>query len=150
VTVSANLPGNDTDIIKGQVAFINNAVDITNGTILVKALFENQSNMFTPGQFVNLSLIIEQLQNALVVPAPAVQTSPKGNFVFVVKADNTVETRPVVIKLVNGNDAVLTGGLTVGETVVTDGQLRLRPGTRVKTSLNPVGVEATDIPKLTS
>ncbi len=149
VAVSATLPNSDSTL-KGQVAFINNAVDVNTGTLLVKAVFDNPNNLLTPGQFINVSMEIDQIQNALVLPSSAIQTNPKGNFVYVVKADQTVDPRPVTVSMVLGDLTVVQGGLTAGETVVTDGQLRLKPGSKVKASTTPAGTTPNDIPKLTS
>ena len=113
------------------MTFINNTVDPSTGTIQIKATFPNDDNALWPGQFVNVALILTRQPNALVVPSQAVQSGQKGQYVFVVKADQTVEVRPVVPGAADGRDVVITSGLKAGERVVTDGQLRLVPGARV-------------------
>ena len=115
----------------GRVNFIDNAVDVTTGTIKVKGTFPNEDRRLWPGQFVNVTVTLSQEPNAVVVPAPAVQVGQQGQYVFVVKTDQTVELRPVTVARSNGTDAVIKDGLKAGETVVTDGQLRLVPGSRI-------------------
>ncbi|HTK92937.1 MAG TPA: efflux RND transporter periplasmic adaptor subunit [Verrucomicrobiae bacterium] len=129
--VEARPPGAPGTVARGKVTFINNTVDATTGTIQVKATFPNDDNTLWPGQFVNVSLILTRQPNAIVIPSQAVQSGQKGQYVFVVKADETVEARPVVPGAADGRDVVITSGLRAGERVVTDGQLRLVPGSRV-------------------
>ena len=83
-------------VARGRLTFVNNTVDPSTGTIQLKATFENTENTLWPGQFVNVALTLTRQPGAVVVPAQAVQTGQKGQYVFVVKADNTVEARPVV------------------------------------------------------
>jgi multidrug efflux system membrane fusion protein len=113
------------------LTFIDNAVDSTTGTIKLKATFENPDNRLWPGQFVNVALTLRTEANAVVVPSQAVQTGQAGQYVFVVKQDMTAEYRPVVVASSVGNETVIQKGLATGETVVTDGQLRLVPGVKV-------------------
>jgi len=108
----------------GRVNFIDNAVDVTTGTIKVKGTFPNQDLRLWPGQFVNVVVTLSQDPDAVVVPAPAVQVGQQGQYVFVVKTDQTVELRPVTVARSNGTNAVIKDGVKPGETVVTDGQLR--------------------------
>ena len=110
---------------------MDNAVDTTTGTIKVKGTFPNDDRRLWPGQFVNVNLTLSTDPNAIVVPAPAVQTGQQGTYVFVVKPDQTVELRAVVVSRSRGQDMVIKTGLKAGETVVTDGHIRLVPGTRV-------------------
>jgi membrane fusion protein, multidrug efflux system len=131
LVVEARPPGAPGVVARGKVTFINNTVDPSTGTIQVKATFKNDDNTLWPGQFVNVSLILTRQPGAIVVPSQAVQSGQKGQFVFVVKADQTVEARPVVPGAPDGRDVVITSGLKAGERVVTDGQLRLVPGARV-------------------
>lgn len=116
---------------RGTVTFIDNTVDQTTGTIRLKATFANAGRQLWPGAFVQVSVELTTDVNALVVPAVAVQTSQDGQFVYVVKPDRTVEMRPVRVDRQQGDQAVLSSGVSAGETVVTDGQLRLTPGARV-------------------
>jgi multidrug efflux system membrane fusion protein len=117
----------------GALEVINNQVDTTTGTILLRAMFPNEDEWLWPGQFLNVSLTLGQLKGATVVPSAAIQTSQSGEFVFVVKPDETVEKRPVTLGPVRGADTVIQTGVKPGETVVTDGQLRLVPGSKVNT-----------------
>ena len=115
----------------GELTFIDNAVDTTTGTILLKATFLNADHSLWPGQFVQVSLTLEELTNVLVVPSQAVQTSQNGQFVYVVKPDQTVAERIVTNGVTYQGGTVVQSGLNAGETVVTDGQLRLVPGVTV-------------------
>ncbi|HEV2387120.1 MAG TPA: efflux RND transporter periplasmic adaptor subunit [Candidatus Acidoferrales bacterium] len=115
----------------GYLSFVNNTVDPATGTIQLMATFANADRRLWPGQFANVVLRLAEQQNALVVPSAAVQTSQVGNFVFVVKPDMTADVRQVKTgRTVNGLTEI-TQGLTPGDTVVTDGQVRLVPGTKV-------------------
>ena len=115
----------------GHVTFIDNAVDNTTGTIKLKATFDNGDHQLWPGQFLQITLDLTTEPNAIVVPAAAVQPSQAGQYVYVVKADRSVEMRPVVILRQQGEQMVIAQGLTPGEEVVTEGQLRLTPGAHV-------------------
>jgi len=117
---------------RGELSFINNTVDATTGTIQLKATFPNADNALWPGQFVNVVLTLTTEKAALVIPSRAIQPGQQGPFVFVVKPDQTVESRPVVVAFTQGADSVIAKGLSPGERVVTDGQLRLLPGTRAE------------------
>ncbi len=129
--VEALAPG-QTAPARGELSFVNNTVDMNTGTIQLKATFPNADNALWPGQFVSVILTLTTQPRAVVVPSQAVQTGQQGAYVFVVKPDLTVETRPVVPGFVSGRDTVITKGLEPGERVVTDGQLRLVPGARVE------------------
>ena len=115
----------------GELIFIDNAVDTMTGTIQLKAVFPNRDNALWPGQFVRVTLTLSELTGAIVVPSQAVQTGQTGSFVYIVKPDQTVELRPVTIGIANGGYTVIEKGLEAGQTVVTDGQLRLSPGAQV-------------------
>jgi membrane fusion protein, multidrug efflux system len=116
----------------GFVSFVNNTVDTTTGTILLKGTFANPEKRLWPGQFVNVVLTLTSMPNAVVAPSQAVQTGQQGQYAFVVKDDHTVDLRPVVSGLTVGGETVIEKGLQPGETVVTDGQLMLFPGARVE------------------
>jgi len=116
---------------QGELTFVDNSVDMTTGTIQLKATFPNKDNMLWPGQFVQVTLTLSELTNAIMVPSQAVQTGQNGQFVYVVKPDQTVEERPVTIGITYQGAVVVQQGLKTGETVVTDGQLRLAPGVKV-------------------
>jgi len=117
---------------QGALTFVNNTVDATTGTIQLKATFPNEDGTLWPGQFVNVTLTLSELTNAVVVPTQAVQTGQTGQFIYVVKPDQTVEERPVTTGIEYGTETVVEKGLKAGETVVTDGQLRLAPGVKVE------------------
>ena len=116
---------------QGELTFIDNAVDMMTGMIQLKATFPNEDSTLWPGQFVQVALTLSELTNAIVVPSQAVQTGQNGDFIYVVKPDQTVEQRPVTIGITSQGGTVVQSGLQAGETVVTDGQLRLTPGVKV-------------------
>lgn len=130
--VEATLPGGARGPIAGWLSFIDNAVDSTTGTVRLKATFPNRGRVLWPGQFVNVSLRVATRPDALVVPTQAVQTGQQGSYVYVVRPDLSVESRPVVVGTAVGPETVVDKGLQAGETVVTDGQLRLVPGAKVE------------------
>ena len=115
----------------GYLAVIDNTVDAATGTIHLKATFENADRMLWPGQFVTATLTLDTIQNAVVAPAEAVQSGQQGYFVYAVKADNHVEIRPVTTGRAWGAKVVIESGLRPGETVVTDGQMRIFPGAQI-------------------
>ena len=117
--------------IAGKLSFIDNAADVTTGTIKLKAEFPNTDKALWPGQFVNVVLTLFEQRDAVVAPSSAVQNGPNGQYVFVVKPDMTVELRNIKIARAEGDDTVVASGLAPGEQVVTVGQLRLAPGTKV-------------------
>jgi multidrug efflux system membrane fusion protein len=132
------VPSDSSRMISGQLAFIDNAVDQTTGTIKLRAQFANVDNVLWPGQFANVSVRLYDESDALVLPSRAVQNGPEGQFVFVVKDDMTVEVRPVTIARNEGELAIVAKGVQKGERVVTQGQLRLAPGSRVSIAAGPV------------
>jgi membrane fusion protein, multidrug efflux system len=116
---------------QGVLTFIDNAVDLTTGTIKLKGTFANKGKRLWPGQFVNAVLTLTSQPDAIVVPSQAIQAGQKGHYVFVIKNDLTVEDRPVIAGRTLQNETIIEKGLQAGETVVTDGQLRLVPGAKV-------------------
>ena len=118
----------------GQLIFVDNAVDTTTGTIRLRAEFENADASLWPGQFVNLSVRLYEQANALVVPAIAVQTGPDGQYVYVIGDDLTASVRRVTVLRMEAEQAIIAQGIAAGERVVTRGQLRLGPKTRVQIS----------------
>lgn len=132
--VAASIPGANGGQARvlGELSFVNNTVDTATGTVLLKAVFANRDEALWPGQFVNVELGLATRPDAILVPARAVQTGQAGRYVFVVQADGTVASRPVVVGPATGEDVVVEEGLAPGEEVVTDGQLRLAPGVRVE------------------
>ena len=119
-------------VAAGRLVVIDNAVDTATGTIHLKAEFPNHDAMLWPGEFLNVVLTLDDIPNATVIPSEAVQAGQQGQFVYVVKPNNSVEIRPVKIEMTTGNKSVIASGVTPGETVVTDGQLRLFPGATIK------------------
>jgi multidrug efflux system membrane fusion protein len=117
---------------KGVLTFIDNSVDAGTGTIKLKGTFANSDRKLWPGQFARVTLRLAQQSDALVVPSQAVQTGQDGLFVYVVKADQTVESRPVTTGSRVDQDIVVERGVRVGETIVTEGHLRLAPGMRIR------------------
>jgi multidrug efflux system membrane fusion protein len=130
--VEAIIPHEEQRPISGKLVFVDNAVDQTTGTIKLKGYFANQDRRLWPGQFVNTVLKLTSEPHAIVVPSQAVQTGQSGQYVFVISADRTAQLRPVVAGNTVGGDTVIQKGLQPGETVVTDGQLRLAPGAKVE------------------
>ncbi len=129
--VTATFENMDGPPPQGGLTFVDNAVDMTTGTILLKATFPNENNVLWPGQFVNVTLTLSELTNAVVVPSQAVQVGQNSQFIYVVKADQTVEMRPVKTGITFDDETVVESGLKAGEAVVTDGQLQLAPGMKV-------------------
>ena len=123
----------------GVLSFVDNAVDMTTDTIKLKATFDNPDRRLWPGQFARVSLRLTTLDHATVVPSQAVQTGQDGQYVFVVKDDQTVEQRTIMVGQRVGDDTVVDTGLKPGETVVTEGQLRLEANSRVTTDLSGRG-----------
>jgi len=115
----------------GTLTFVDNAVDLTTGTIQLKALFPNKDKALWPGQFVNIVLTLSTQPDAILVPTQAVQTGQEGSYLFVVGADQTVESRPVIVGRTVGAETVIERGVAPGERVVTDGQLRLATGAKI-------------------
>jgi membrane fusion protein, multidrug efflux system len=115
----------------GELVFVDNTVDAASGTVLLKALFANDRETLWPGLFVDVVLTLSIVHDAVVAPSQAILPGQEGTYVFVVKADKTVETRPVVVARQVGSEAVIENGLEPGETVVVDGQIRLAPGVKV-------------------
>jgi multidrug efflux system membrane fusion protein len=118
--------------VGGQLAVVDNTVDPATGTIRLKGVFANADGMLWPGQFVNVTLRLDTIDNATVVPSAAVQNGQQGQLVYVVKADKSVEPRPVQVGRSFEGRTIIDKGVNPGETVVTDGHLMLFPGVRVR------------------
>jgi multidrug efflux system membrane fusion protein len=129
----ATMPAKPGLVEHGRVTFIDNTVDASTGTIKLKGTFQNSSQGLWPGLFVQVTLNLTDEAGAIVVPGTAVLPSASGQYVYVVKADNTVEVRPVTVARQVDEDMIIERGLAEGEVVVTDGQLRLTPGVQVST-----------------
>jgi len=123
---------------QGTLTFVDNTVDAATGTIKLKATFDNNERKLWPGLFVNTTLTLAIEPGRVVIPAAAIQTGQQGSYVYVVKPDRTAESRTVVVERTLNNEAVLTSGVKPGETVVTDGQLRVNPGVS-KLDFKPAG-----------
>jgi len=137
VRVEALAPTDTGEPSVGRITFVDNAVDPTTGTIRIKGVFPNEARHLWPGQFVNITVTLTTDPHALVVPTTAVQTSQTGQYVFVVKPDQTVDLRTVKVARAADAETVIKEGLKAGETVVTDGQLRLTPGSRISVKQGP-------------
>lgn len=131
LVVQATLPGGNHPPLAGRLSFIDNTADPATGTIKLKAQFANEDTALWPGQFANVVLTLYEQKDALVAPSESIQNGPNGQYVFVVKNDGTVELRDVKVARAVGDDTVIANGLRAGETVVTTGQLRLAPGSKV-------------------
>jgi multidrug efflux system membrane fusion protein len=131
----------------GRMTFIDNLVDNTTGTIKLKAEFPNADRSLWPGQFVNVVMTLRTLHGVTVIPSEALQSGPQGQFVFVLKPDQTVENRLVKPGQTVDNQIVVESGIAPGETVITDGQMRLMPGAavRVVNAVNANGVNANGV-----
>jgi len=130
--VMATIPQDAGPPVQGTMTFVDNVVDSTTGTIHLRGTFENQQNRLWPGLYVNVLLTLSQQPNATVVPAHAIITTQQGSYVYVVRSNNTVEQRTVVPVRTIADDTVIEKGLKPGETVVTDGQINLIPGSTVE------------------
>jgi multidrug efflux system membrane fusion protein len=125
----------------GTLTFIDNAVDISTGTIRLKATFPNKEKRLWPGQFIDVAMTLTTEPNAIIAPSQALQTGQTGQYVFVIKHDMSVEARPVLISRTIDGEAVVEKGLQLGEKVVTDGQLQLVPGAKVEIKSSPQKVQ---------
>jgi multidrug efflux system membrane fusion protein len=135
--VDAYSRDDQSKLASGKLLTIDNQIDQTTGTGRLKAVFDNEDSVLWPNQFVNIHLLLETRKNATVIPAAAVQQGPQGTYVYVVKPDKTVEARNVGIALTEGTSALVTNGVSVNDTVVTDGQDKLRNGSSVEAHAAP-------------
>jgi len=133
LTVDASPEKNFKEAVHGTLTVIDNTVDPNTGTIRLKAIYDNKAGRLWPGQFVNVVLTLST-QKATVIPAEAVQAGQNGSFLYVVKSDQSVEPRPVVVGQTVGGKVIVEKGIAAGETIVTDGQSRLFPGAKIATS----------------
>jgi membrane fusion protein, multidrug efflux system len=129
--VTANPPNDDDAPAVGRISFVDNSVDQTTGTIRVKGTFPNTDRRLWPGQYVNVIVTLTMDPDAVVVPSVAVQAGQQGSYVFVVNSEQKVDLRPVTVKRTSATETVIESGLKPGEIVVTDGHLRLVPGSRI-------------------
>jgi len=131
VPVTALPQNGGAPIATGKLSFVDNSVNTTTGTISLKATFTNENRALWPGQFVNVAVTLAQRANAVVIPTEAVQVGQRGQYVYVVKNGGGVEMRPVTIFKAIDQQSIVERGVSPGETVVTDGQLRLSPTSKV-------------------
>ena len=115
----------------GRLTFIDNGVDTTTGMLKLKATFQNKDRRLWPGEFVDVALELSTQKNAIVVPTKAIQTGQQGEYVYVVRTDNTAESRPVKTAGVYQNATLVSDGLSAGERVIVNGQLRVAPNAKV-------------------
>lgn len=132
--------GQESNRVEGELTFVDNAIKPATGTLEVKATMENENLALWPGQYGEVTLTLSSSPDAIVVPSTAVQNGQDGQYVFVVKDDQTVDLRPIRLERSVGLETIIQEGLEVGEVVVTDGQLRLTPGAKVEAK-PPVGVK---------
>ncbi|MDQ2856576.1 MAG: efflux RND transporter periplasmic adaptor subunit, partial [Acidobacteriota bacterium] len=132
------LPDTADEPVSGELTFLDNAVQNATGTVNLRATIPNSGHRFWPGRFVNVRLILNTIQQAVLVPAGAPQMSANGSFVYVVKQDSTAEQRPVSLGQRQGDLVVVEKGVAAGERVVTNGQLGVTPGGKVLVEQQPV------------
>lgn len=123
------------ELDEGALELVDNQIDQSTGTVRLKATLPNMKGLLWPGQFVNARLQVSTLTKALTIPAGAVQRGPQGSFVFVIKADGTVDMRKITVGEISQGLAVIQSGIEEGEQVVTEGQYRLQPGSRVEAKM---------------
>jgi multidrug efflux system membrane fusion protein len=136
--VDAVITGDEKQPVQGELTFIDNAVNTATGTIKLKGTFPNRDHRLWPGQFVDVILTLTTERNRVVIPTAAVQTGQQGQYVFVIKSDGTVELRSVKAERSFDGSTIVESGVTSGEKVVTDGQLRLVAGAKVEIKTSPV------------
>jgi membrane fusion protein, multidrug efflux system len=130
--VEAYSRDNETKLATGKLQTIDNQIDPTTGTAKLKAVFDNKDDQLWPNQFVNANLLLETRKNSTVLPTAAILRGPQGAFVYLVKADKTVEARIVTLALTQGTTTAVSGGIKPGDTVVTDGQDKLQTGSSIE------------------
>lgn len=135
--VEVAISGGEKPLAEGRLVFVDNAVDPSTGTIRLRAQFDNRDAVLWPGQFVSVSLRLYEQADALVVPAQAVQTGPDGQYVYLVGEDLIAEVRKITVTRTDGERAIIAEGLAKGDRVVTRGQLRLGPKTKVQIGKPP-------------
>jgi multidrug efflux system membrane fusion protein len=139
LTVAASSRADNKALGQGTVLLINNQIDQTTGTIQLKATFPNKDHALWPGQFIDAQLLVETRHSAITVPSAAVQLGPQGVYAYVIRTGNTAQMAPIKVSPANagGPMALIESGLSAGDQVVIDGQLKLRPGVSVKATVAP-------------
>jgi membrane fusion protein, multidrug efflux system len=150
LVVEAMIPNDEKNPIDGELVFVDNQVDQTTGTIKLRASFPNKDRRLWPGLYVKVAIKLTTEPHRLVIPDPAVQVGQQGQYVFVVKSDKSVEVRPITVERTFQQDDVISKGLSLGETVVTDGQLRLVSGAKVDISTTGASTTGTSSKDTTS
>lgn len=145
LSVDAYSRDDQTKLTTGSLTTIDNQIDTTTGTGKLKAVFDNKDRSLWPNQFVNIHLLLEVRKNNIVVPAAAIQRGPQGTYVFGVKPDKTAEMKPVTVSFSEGNYSAISQGINAGDVVVTDGQDKLQPGTKVE--IRQQGTPGNNAPK---
>jgi membrane fusion protein, multidrug efflux system len=140
ITISVRAAGDTKDPVTGKLGFIDNQIDPATGTIAVRGVFDNGDERLWPGQFVNVQMTLKMEPDAIVMPQAALLVGQDGNYVYIAKPDNTVETRPVTVDRTMDGLTIIAKGLNEGEQVVVDGQSRVTDGTRVE--IHPKGEAA--------
>lgn len=135
LTVMAYSKDNEKLLGEGKLVLVDNQIDSTTGTVKLKATFANADRALWPGQFVNARLLVDTAHGGLVVPAPAVQRGPNGAFIWVIGSDSKVVMRPITVQQVQDGVALVSQGLTEGDSVVVDGQYKLQPGSKIQQEL---------------
>jgi multidrug efflux system membrane fusion protein len=143
IRVEAQTPNDAARASEGHITFVDNAVDQTTGTIKIKGSFANTDYGLWPGQYVNVVVTLTVDRDAVVVPAAAVQAGPDGDYVYVIAADQRAELRPVQVARGTPSETILRSGVKPGETIVTDGHLRLVPGSLVTIKRDATRTDAT-------
>lgn len=139
LVVTALIPDADVLPVTGTLTFLDNTVSQRTGTIRLKATFDNQKRILWPGQYVSVRLVVSVHQNAIVAPSEAVQTGQSGSYVYVLRQDATVEYRDVTTGESREGQTIILKGLVAGETVITDGHLRLAPDAKAQVIENKLG-----------
>jgi multidrug efflux system membrane fusion protein len=144
LTVIALGRSNEQQLGEGTLALVDNVIDQSTGSVRLKATFPNENSTLWPGQYVNIRLLLKTLPQVVTVPSTAVQRGPDGMYVYTVKQDQTVSMQAVTVGQMSDGTAVIANGLAAGTPIVTDGQSRLQPGSRIQNTVvgaNVVGAK---------
>lgn len=139
--VDAKVPAEGGTQERGELTFVDNNINTNSGTVKLKGTFENKEGRLWPGQYVDVVLTMSVDKDRIVVPSQAVQTSQDGSYVFIIRADDTIAIRPVIIERFAGKEAIIKSGINAGDMVVTDGHIRLYPEAKVKVQSSLSAVE---------
>lgn len=142
LTILAYSQDNRTKLDEGTLRLVDNEILQTTGTIRLKGDFPNKNQLLWPGELINVRLLLNTEHDGLTIEASAVQQGPNGSYVYVINGGGTVQMRPVTVDQITENKALISSGINAGETVVTDGQYRLQPGSRVQILSGPTAQQA--------